>query len=64
MIFAPFTFIRIDKLRSGVSREHVNDDHLAPLIDVDQKGTQLPVILVDEVDSVGAHFLESGNDGA
>lgn len=51
------------ELRPGVSRQHVDDDHLAPLLHVHQQVAQLPVVLVDQVDAVWAHVLK-GHDHA
>lgn len=50
--------VGIEELRSGVAREHVDDDHLTPLLHIDQQVTQLTVVLVDEIDSVRTHFFE------
>lgn len=52
-------FIWIDELHATISRQHVNDDDLPPLFHVDQQITQLAVVLVNEVDSLGADLLES-----
>lgn len=48
--------IRVDKLRTGVSRQHVDDDHLTPLLNVHQQVTQLAVILVNEVNPFWTHL--------
>ena len=58
------TCIGIDELRSGVSREHVDDDHLAPLVDVDQKSAELAIVFVDQIDSIRTNLLERSHHGA
>lgn len=50
--------MRINELSARVSREHVDDDHLAPLVHVDEQVAQLPIVFVDQVDALGAHLLE------
>lgn len=53
-----------DELRAGVACQHGEDDHLPPLLHVHQQVAQLPVVLVDEVDAIGAHFLERHHHAA
>ena len=57
------TFIGIDELGSRVSREHVDDDDLPPLVNIDQKGAKFAVVFVDEVDPIWTHFLKCGHHG-
>lgn len=52
------------ELRPGVARQHVDDDHLAPLLHVHQQVTQLPVVLVDQINAIRAHVLEGHHNAA
>ena len=51
--------VGVEELRSGVAGQHVDDDDLPPLLHIDQEVTQLPVVLVDQVDAFWTHLLES-----
>lgn len=55
--------VGVEELCPGVARQHVDDDHLAPLLHVDQEVAQFPVVLVDQVDPLRAHLLK-GHDHA
>lgn len=50
--------VGVEELRSGVARKHVDDDHLAPLLHINQQVTQLTVVLMDQIDAVRTHFLK------
>lgn len=52
------------ELRPGVAGQHGDDDHLSPLLHVHQQVTQLSVVLVDQVNAIRAHFLESHHHAA
>lgn len=52
------------ELRSGVARQHGDDDHLSPLLHVHQQVTQLSEVLVDQVDTIGANFLKRHHHAA
>lgn len=54
----------VEELGPGVAGQHVDDDDLPPLLYVNQKVTQLPVVLVDQVDSLRTHLLKSHNDAS
>ena len=58
------TFIGIDELGSRVSREHVDDDHLAPLVDIDQKSAELAIVFVDQINSIRTNLLERSHHRA
>ena len=47
-----------EELRAGIAGEHADDDHLAPLLHINEQVTELPVVLVDQVNALGAHLLE------
>ena len=53
-----------EELRAGIAGEHADDDHLAPLLHVDEQVTELPVVLVDQVDALRAHLLEGHHHAA
>ena len=50
--------IRVDELGTAVFGEHVDDDHLTPFLHVNQQTTQFPIVFMDQVEVVGANFLE------
>lgn len=52
------------ELRPGVAGQHGDDDHLTPLLHIHQQVTQLPVVLVNQVNAIWTHFLESHHDAA
>lgn len=54
--------VGVEELCSGVAGQHVDDNHLPPLLHVNQEVAQLPVVLVDEVDALRANLLESHDD--
>lgn len=54
----------VEELGPGVAGQHVDDDDLPPLLHVDQEVTQLPVVLVDQVDSLRTHLLEGHDDAS
>lgn len=56
--------VRVKKLRPGVTGQHVDDDHLPPLLHVNQQVTQLPVVLVDQVNALRTNLLKSHDDAA
>lgn len=56
--------VRVKKLCPGVTGQHVDDDHLAPLLHVNQQVTQLPVVLVDQVNALRTNLLKSHDDAA
>ncbi|MPC17410.1 hypothetical protein E2C01_010266 [Portunus trituberculatus] len=51
--------VRVDKLSASVAGEHVDNDDLPPLLHVHQQVAQLAVVLVDEINPLGAHLQES-----
>lgn len=53
--------IWICKLRATVSRQHVDDDNLTPFLDIHQQVTQLPIVLVDQIDPFWAHLFKRLN---
>ena len=48
-------------MKSAVSGEHVYDDNLSPFLDIDEEVAEFPVVLMNEIDSLGTHFLEGLN---
>ncbi len=50
--------VGVEELRPGVACEHVDDDHLTPLLHINQQVTQLTVVLMDQIDAVRTHFLK------
>lgn len=56
--------VRVKKLCPGVTGQHVDDDHLPPLLHVNQQVTQLPVVLVDQVNALRTNLLKSHDDAA
>lgn len=54
--------IWVEELCPGVAGEHVDDDDLTPFLHINQQVTQLPVVLVDQVDALRAHFLKGHNN--
>ena len=56
--------IRVEELSPGVASEHVDDDHLAPLLHIDQQVAQLAVVLVDQVDALWTNLLKGHDDAA
>lgn len=54
----------IKELGPGIAGQHVYDDDLPPLLHVNQEVTQLPVVLVDQVDALRTHFLKRHNNTA
>lgn len=53
--------VGIDKLKSAISGEHVDDDNLSPFFDINEEVAEFPVVLVNQIDSLRAHFLEGLN---
>lgn len=47
------------ELCARVAGEHADDDHLTPLLHVDEQVAELPVVLVDQVNALRAHLLKS-----
>lgn len=56
-----YGLIRVDKLHAAVSRQHVDDNDLAPFFNIDEKVAKLAVVLVDEVDSFWTDLLKCLN---
>lgn len=56
--------VGVEELRPGVTGQHVDDDHLSPLLHVNQQVAQLPVVLVDQVDTLRTNLLKGHNDAA
>lgn len=54
----------VEELGPGVAGQHVDDDDLPPLLHVDQEVTQLPVVLVDQVDALRTHLLKSHDNAS
>lgn len=54
----------VKKLCPGVTGQHVDDDHLTPLLHVNEQVAQLPVVLVNQVNALRTNLLESHNDTA
>lgn len=54
----------VEELGPGVTGEHVDDDDLPPLLHVDQEVTQLPVVLVDQVNALRTHLLKSHDNAS
>ena len=46
--------VGVDELRPGVVGQHVDDDHLPPLLDIHQHVAELAEVLVDQVNTFGA----------
>ena len=59
---SPHLLVWVDELCACISAEHVDDNHLTPLLHVDKKVAQFAVVFVDQVYPLRAHFLE-GLDG-
>ena len=57
-IFQLVPRVGIRELCAGVSREHVDDDYLAPLLNVNQEVAELTKVLVDELDTLGTDLKE------
>lgn len=56
--------VGVEELRPGVTGQHVDDDHLSPLLHVNQQVAQLPVVLVDQVNALRTNLLKGHNDAA
>lgn len=56
--------VGVKKLCPGVTGQHVDDDHLPPLLHVNQQVTQLPVVLVDQVNALRTNLLKGHDDTA
>lgn len=56
--------VRVEELGPCVAGQHVDDDYLPPLLHIDQEVTQLPVVLVDQVNALWTHLLESHDDAS
>lgn len=56
--------VGVEELCPGVAGQHVDDDHLAPLLHIDEQVAQLPVILVDQVDAFRANLLKCHDNTA
>lgn len=56
--------VGVEELGPGVAGQHVDDDHLAPLLHIDQEIAQLPVILVNQVDALRTNFLKCHDNTA
>lgn len=41
--------IRIDELRACITRQHVDDNHLSPFIDVGEKTAQTSIVLMNQI---------------
>lgn len=52
------------ELRARVAGEHADDDHLAPLLHVDEQVAEFPVVLVNQVDALRAHLLKGHHHAA
>lgn len=63
-VFLTHIDVRVEELGPGVAGQHVDDDDLPPLLHIDQEVTQLPVILVDQVDAFWANLLKRHNNAA
>lgn len=63
-MFLTHVNVWVEELGPGVAGQHVDDDDLPPLLHIDQEVTQLPVVLVDQVDALRAHLLESHNNAS
>ena len=50
--------VGVEELRPGVAGEHVDDDHLTPLLHVNQQVAELAVVLVDEVYALWTYLLK------
>lgn len=59
-----FHFVRIDELRSSVTRQHIENSHLTPLVDVDQQIAESTIIFVNQIDSLRTNLFESLNSAA
>lgn len=64
LCFLTHVDVWVEELGPGVAGQHVDDDDLPPLLHVDQEVTQLPVILVDQVDALRTNLLKSHNNAA
>lgn len=56
--------VGVQELCPGVAGQHVDDDHLPPLLHVNQQVAQLPVVLVDQVNPLRTDLLKSHDDAA
>lgn len=50
------TAVRIKELSAGISGEHVDNDHLTPLLHLHQQHTQLAVVAMDQVYALRAYL--------
>ena len=50
--------VRVHELGSSIARQHVQHRHLAPLVDVDEKVAQTPVVLMDQVNALRADVFK------
>lgn len=55
---------RANKLCPGVACQHVYDDDLTPLLHIHQHVTQLPIVLMDQVDPIWTHLLKRHHHAA
>lgn len=63
-VFRAHVDVGVQELRPGVAGQHVDDDHLPPLLHIDQQVTQLPVVLVDQVDALRTNLLKRHDNAA
>lgn len=63
-MFLTHVDVWVEELGPGIAGQHVDDDDLPPLLHVNQEVTQLPVILVDQVDALWTNLLKRHNDAA
>ncbi len=63
-VFLTHIDVGVEELGPGITGQHVDDDDLPPLLHVNQEVTQLPVVLVDQVNALGTHFLKRHNNAS
>lgn len=63
-VFLAHVDVGVQELGPGVAGQHVDDDHLPPLLHIDQQVTQLPVVLVDQVDALRTNLLKRHDNAA
>ena len=59
-----YVHVWVEELDPGIAGQHVDYDNLSPLLHVNQEVTQLPVVLVDQVDALRTHLLKSHDNAS
>lgn len=60
----PYIDVGVKELRPGVAGEHIDNDHLTPLLHINQQVAKFSIILVDQIDSLWAHLFKRHHNTA